>query len=69
MRHISRFRASVRIFIGQSMSVGNTLDFMLSAKRNAQAAQRFFRKALNSTHNQPPRVINVDKNAVITPRN
>ena len=44
-------------------SAGNTLDFMLSAKRDAGAAERFFRKALNSTHNQSPRVINVDKNA------
>ncbi len=49
-------------------SEGNTLDFMLSAKRDASAAERFFRKALKSSHNQEPRVINVDKNAVITPR-
>jgi transposase-like protein len=44
-------------------SFGNTLDFMLSAKRDAGAAQRFFRKAMNAAHNQEPRVINVDKNA------
>ncbi len=44
-------------------SEGNTLDFMLSAKRDARAAERFFRKAMNATHNQEPRVINVDKNA------
>lgn len=43
---------------------GNTLDFMLSAKRDARAAERFFRKALKASHNQEPRVINVDKNAV-----
>ncbi len=36
---------------------------MLSAKRDAQAAERFFRKAMNAAHNQKPRVINVDKNA------
>ena len=48
-------------------SLGNTLDFMLSAKRDARAAERFFRKAMNSTHNQEPRVINVDKNAAIPP--
>jgi transposase-like protein len=48
-------------------SEGNTLDFMLSAKRDARAAERFFRKALNSTHNQQPRVINVDKNAAYPP--
>ena len=48
-------------------SEGNTLDFMLSAKRDAQAAKRFFRKALKATHNQEPRVINVDKNAAYPP--
>lgn len=44
-------------------SSGNTLDFMLSAKRDARAAERFFRRTLNATHTQAPRVINVDKNA------
>lgn len=48
-------------------SLGFTLDLMLSAKRDATAAERFFRKALKAEHNQSPRVINVDKNAVITP--
>ncbi len=43
-------------------SDGNTIDFMLSAKRNRKAAKRFLRKALGSKHNQMPRVITVDKN-------
>ncbi len=43
-------------------SQGNTLDFMLSAKRDGKAAVRFFRKVLKSQHAQTPRVINVDKN-------
>lgn len=34
--------------------------FMLSAKPYARAAERFFCKALKSSHNQEPRVINVD---------
>ena len=42
----------------------DTIDFMLSAKRNRKAAKRFFKKALNSNHNQIPRVITVDKNPV-----
>jgi transposase-like protein len=44
-------------------SEANTLDFMLSAKRNGKAAARFFRKVLGAKHTQTPRVITVDKNA------
>jgi IS6 family transposase len=44
-------------------SQGNTLDFMLSAKRDGKAAACFFRKVLKASHVAPPRVINVDKNA------
>ncbi len=44
-------------------SEGNTLDFMLSAKRDAKAAARFFRKVLKGQHTTAPRVITVDKNA------
>ncbi len=44
-------------------SDGNILDFLLTAKRDAEAAKRFFRKALNAVHTQEPRVIEVDKNA------
>ena len=41
---------------------GQTLDFMLSAKRDAKAAKRFFRKVLKGKHTQTPQVINVDQN-------
>jgi transposase, IS6 family len=44
-------------------STGATLDFMLSATRNADAAERFFRKVLQASHALTPRVITVDKNA------
>ena len=44
-------------------SEGNTLDFMLSAKRDSLAAKRFLKKVLKAKHNKQPRVINVDKNA------
>lgn len=44
-------------------SDGNTLDFLLSAKRDGKAAERFFRKVLKVAHNQLPRAITVDKNA------
>jgi len=41
---------------------GQTIDFLLAAKRDASAAKRCFRKALNGPQNPHPRVINVDKN-------
>ena len=44
-------------------STGQTIDFLLTAKRDAAGAKRFFRKALQSPGNRCPRVINVDKNA------
>jgi transposase-like protein len=44
-------------------SQGNTLDFMLSAKRDGKAAARFLHKVLKGQHPQAPRVITVDKNA------
>jgi transposase-like protein len=43
-------------------SQGNTLDFLMTAKRDTKAAKRFFRKALKAVHTQIPRVITVDKN-------
>ena len=48
-------------------SDGDTIDFMLSSKRNRKAAKRFFKKALSSNHNQIPREITVDKNPAYPP--
>ena len=48
-------------------SDGDTIDFMLSSKRDRKAAQRFFKKALSSNHNQIPRVVTVDKNPAYPP--
>src|SRR5215213_2400387 len=44
-------------------SRGRTIDFLLSARRDAEAAKRFFRKALAQPHTVNPRTITVDKNA------
>jgi IS6 family transposase len=44
-------------------SQGNTLEFWLSATRDAEAAKRFFANTLATPHTTTPRVINVDKNA------
>lgn len=43
-------------------SRGQTVDFLLSARRDAAAARRFFRKALKQQHTVRPRTITVDKN-------
>ena len=42
---------------------GNTLEFLLSPTRDADAAKRFFSKTLAAPHTVPPRVMTVDKNA------
>jgi transposase-like protein len=43
-------------------STGQTIDFLLTAKRDAASAKRFFRKVFADPANVQPRVINVDKN-------
>ena len=48
-------------------SDGASIDFLLSAQRDAGAAKRFFQKALCSPNHPTPRVINVDKNPSYPP--
>jgi transposase, IS6 family len=48
-------------------STGATLDFMLSPTRDADAAERFFRKVLAARHTATPRVITVDQNPAYPP--
>ncbi|KFG70978.1 IS6 family transposase [Microvirga sp. BSC39] len=44
-------------------AVGQTIDFLLSPKRDAAATLRFFRRALKQSHTVNPRTITVGKNA------
>ena len=43
-------------------STGQTIDFLLTARRDAASAKRFFRKLFLTSANVQPRVINVDRN-------
>ena len=43
-------------------STGQTIEFLLTAKRDTAAAKRFLRKAIEASGNPMPRVMNVDKN-------
>jgi transposase, IS6 family len=44
-------------------SQGHTLEFLLSATRDGEAAKRLFSKTLTAPHTTTARVITVDKNA------
>jgi len=48
-------------------SDGNTLDWMLSERRNQEAAEEFFKQLLSNEHCAVPRVMNFDKNAAYPP--
>jgi IS6 family transposase len=48
-------------------STGATVDFLLSTKRDAAAAERFLSKALDGKNHPHPRVINTDKDAAYPP--
>ena len=48
-------------------SSGATIDFLLSAKRDAATAQRFLTKALSGENHPSPRVINTDKHPAYPP--
>lgn len=43
-------------------SSGQTIDFLLTTKRDTAAAKRFFQRGLAHPGNSLPRVINVDQN-------
>ena len=52
---------------GRGLDRCATIDFLLSAKRDAVAAERFLTKALGGENHSAPRVINTDKHAAYPP--
>ena len=48
-------------------SAGDTLEFLLTSKRDKKAAKRFFKKMLGNNHAIELRVISVDKNKAYPP--
>jgi len=39
----------------------NTIDFFVSEHRDKDATKKFFKKVLQATHNQQPRIVTTDK--------
>ena len=62
-----RIKGQDRYLYRAEDSTGQTIDFLLTAKRDTAAAKRFFRRALSSPGNPVSRVINVDKNPTFPP--
>jgi transposase-like protein len=61
-----RSKAAGAICIGPSIRPGATIDFLLSAFRDADAAKRLFRNALSDQSHPQPRVINTDLAPIYT---
>jgi transposase, IS6 family len=60
MKHTSRSKEK---YLYRAVdSAGQTIDFLLTAKRDKAAAVRFFHRVFRHSVNPVPRVINVDKN-------
>jgi transposase-like protein len=67
MGEINRKEAVWVIRSQLSRSTGQTIDFMLSAERDARAAKRLLRKMLKAPRRQSPRVINADRSNASPP--
>jgi transposase-like protein len=60
MRTYIKDRGNLDVFVPRCRFAGDTIDFMLSPKRDLTAAKLFLRLALCSVSGRRPRVINVD---------
>jgi transposase, IS6 family len=62
-----KVKGEIRYLYRAVDSTGQTIDFLLTAKRDKSSAKRFFQRAWRDSANVLPRVINVDKNAAYPP--
>jgi transposase-like protein len=63
MKHTLKLERVVNICTVLWILWGNTIEFMLSAKRDVSAAKRFFKKMMRADHRRLPFTISVNKNA------
>lgn len=63
MRPILKLERAASITTRAIDKEGNTIEFMLSAKRDVSAAKRFFKKMMRANDRRLPFTISVDKNA------
>ena len=66
-RDVRAGERQIGVLVPGGDSSGATIDFLLSAKRDAATAQRFLTKALGGENHPAPRVINTDKHAAYPP--
>ena len=59
-----KVKGQSKYFYGAVDKVGNTIDFLLTAKRDMKAALRFLTKAID--RNKKPGLINIDKSGANT---
>ena len=64
MKPILRSKVSENICIEQLIKEGNTVDFLLTKRRQRISAQRFLIKAIDN--NVEPEIINIDKSGANT---
>jgi transposase-like protein len=57
-----RGKGQRQISVSRCRFQGQTIDFLLTAKRDKAAAKRFLRNAIEASGNAIPRVTNVDRN-------
>jgi transposase, IS6 family len=64
MRHTSKSGSKQCKYLYRAVDKeGQTIEFMLSAKRDVSSAKRFFKKLMRAEHRRLPFSISVDKNA------